>query len=71
MDSKKSVSSSTKTDQKRKGVKKNPWKAKDDEVFDKTEHMEFSNWVVANEEVLDSLEKGKMAANLEKKNETV
>ena len=71
MDSKKSVSSSTITDQKRKVGKKKPWKANNEEVFDKTEHLEFSNWVVANEEILDSLEKGKMADNLDKKSKAV
>ena len=39
-----------------------------DDVFDETEHFEFSKWAVANEDILDRLEKGEMmTANKKKK----
>ena len=39
-----------------------------EDVFDGTEHFEFSKWVVANEDIFDRLEKGEMmTANKKKK----
>ena len=71
MASKQSASVTTKGVRKLKpkDAKKNetPQVVKED-VFDDGEHLEFSQWVAANEQILDAVETEEMIVYLRKKN---
>ena len=71
MASKQSASVTTKGVRKLKpkDAKKNetPHVVKED-VFDDGEHLEFSQWVAANEQILDAVETEEMIVYLRKKN---
>ena len=71
MASKQSVSVTTKGVRKLKpkDAKKNetPQVVKED-VFDDGEHLKFSQWVAANEQILDAVETEEMIVYLRKKN---